>query len=725
MAWVGWTQTSAGGNVNLQIAGGYANIVRNGNTVSGQLGLRFQFNNSWSSNSICGVYNGTKYYAQNRTGGSGSYQTAKNTPIYCKAGQGNGYNTTETYPWSFSTTVSGTGSGNLSITMSAGWTDWAGSTPYTYTFSVPYPAMPTIWNNINAYQPDGSTENGLIFNLSTSDGSSWSNITNEPSDFYKIPGTTATISNIRTNVTGAHYTTNDVTGSGASSFSWTFSEGKVVKMYSAWDTYTVGYNANGGTSTPSSQTKTYNVSLALRGAISKNSTTTNGYVVTFNPNTGSVSPTNKTAVDTVAYTFAGWKSSSDSKTYSAGASYTTNAASTMTAQWTSSVTKGSIATPTATKADTTATRTITFDANSGTCATNSLVSNATVSYSALGWYTASSGGTKRCNNGGSYTPSATETLYQQWSSQTGSYSSVILPTATKENSTTTRVVTFNANGGTCATDSLSSTSITTYAQDGWYTATSGGTKKGTQGTSYTPSATETLYAQYVATQGNFSSIVLPVPQRQNYIFLGWAENPAASSGATGDYVPSKSLTLYAIWELDQATVWMKNPDNELWTTGKVWYKKDRFNWCIAKFIYKKIDKIIKNINLNDSSVDIDNTRAGHTILASNKIQVDIDNSWARISCEISNLRPNTEYWIEADIINESNFYCGFYVDNHNYSMGTSAEMHKSIKIQSDGDGYIYFEFYGNFSDTVETGSVIFDNLKITARNVWIEYKPVS
>ena len=58
-------------------------------------------------------------------------------------------------------------------------------------------------------------------------------------------------------------------------------------------------------------------------------------------------------------------------------------------------------------------------------------------------------------------------------------------------------------------------------------------------------------------------------------------------------------------------------------------------------------------------------------------------------------------------------------------MGTKTQMHKHIKIQSDSDGYIYFEFYGNLSDTVATGSVIFDNLKIKAKNVWIEYKPIS
>ena len=45
---------------------------------------------------------------------------------------------------------------------------------------------------------------------------------------------------------------------------------------------TITYNANGGSSTPAAQTKTYNVALALRGAISRAASTANGYTVTFN-----------------------------------------------------------------------------------------------------------------------------------------------------------------------------------------------------------------------------------------------------------------------------------------------------------------------------------------------------------------------------------------------------------------------------------------------------------
>ena len=72
-------------------------------------------------------------------------------------------------------------------------------------------------------------------------------------------------------------------------------------------TYTVKYNANGGSGAPSSQTKTYGTALTL----------------------SSTKPTR------TGYTFLGWSTSSSatSATYSAGGSYTANSATTLYAVW--------------------------------------------------------------------------------------------------------------------------------------------------------------------------------------------------------------------------------------------------------------------------------------------------------------------------------------------------------------------------------------------------------
>lgn len=98
-----------------------------------------------------------------------------------------------------------------------------------------------------------------------------------------------------------------------------------------WTTYAVYYAANGGSSTPNTQTKYSGTALTLAAAISHADGTANGYTVTFDANGGSVSPTTKTATDTIGYSFSSWKADNGT-TYSGGGSYTTDAATTMTAQ---------------------------------------------------------------------------------------------------------------------------------------------------------------------------------------------------------------------------------------------------------------------------------------------------------------------------------------------------------------------------------------------------------
>lgn len=80
-------------------------------------------------------------------------------------------------------------------------------------------------------------------------------------------------------------------------------------LYACWtaQTYTISYNANGGSGAPSSQTKTHGVTLTL----------------------SSTKPTR------VGYEFLGWATSptATSATYSAGGSYTNNGTATLYAVW--------------------------------------------------------------------------------------------------------------------------------------------------------------------------------------------------------------------------------------------------------------------------------------------------------------------------------------------------------------------------------------------------------
>lgn len=340
-------------------------------------------------------------------------------------------------------------------------------------------------------------------------------------------------------------------------------------------TYTISYNANGGTGAPGNQTKTHGTNLTLSSTKpTKANTTATGYKVTFNGNGGTASKADATATNTTTYTFANWKDGAGT-TYNAGGSYTKNQADTLTAQWNSSTAKGSVTAATATKSNTTSTRKVTFNANGGSCSTASANSTATVTYSCNGWYTATSGGTKRAGSGASFTPSATETLYAQYSSSTGTFSAVTLPSASKASATNTRTVTFDAKGGDCSVTSLSSSSTTSYTHTGWFTAASGGTKRGVSGGTYTPTAAETLYAQFSSSSTAYPAITLPTPTRNKYLFKGWSTDPNATTGIIGSYIPTGTETLYAIWELNiKGNVYLK-VNGEWKLASKIAYKS---NW---------------------------------------------------------------------------------------------------------------------------------------------------
>lgn len=149
-------------------------------------------------------------------------------------------------------------------------------------------------------------------------------------------------------------------------------------------TFPITYNANGGSPTPASQTKTYGTTLTLRGAI-EHDPGIKTVTTTFDGNGGTVVG-GSTAVSSTAiqeYSFAGWKAT-DGTVYSAGGSYTKNESTTMTAQWSTSPYVGEEAI--------------------------SLPDASRVGYTFKGWYNAPTGGTQVTT----YYPNSDTTLYAQW-----------------------------------------------------------------------------------------------------------------------------------------------------------------------------------------------------------------------------------------------------------------------------------------------------------------------
>ena len=252
------------------------------------------------------------------------------------------------------------------------------------------------------------------------------------------------------------------TNNSASGFTDTVDIYEDETLYATWK-YRVSYNANGGTGAPSAQEKTHNTSLTLSSTKPNRSSTSAGsYTITLDANGGFCSEASVSAARTTNYSFSKWKAT-DGTSYSSGGTYTANAPTTMSAQWTSSTSTESVTLPSASRLPGFNSRTVTLDYNDGTGIKTTIESKATVTHTHNGWYTAASGGTKRNN-------------------------------------------------------------------------------------SYTPSKSETLYAQYTSSTGPYSAVALPTPTRDNHAFKGWATSSSATTGVTGSYTPTGNVTLYAIWE---------------------------------------------------------------------------------------------------------------------------------------------------------------------------------
>lgn len=337
---------------------------------------------------------------------------------------------------------------------------------------------------------------------------------------------------------------------------YTFGTGELSTprtFFAIWNanSYTVTYNANGGTVSPNSQTVSY-------------------------PNSVTLPTPSRTG-----YTFNGWYDSASAGTFigNAGASYTPTSNITLFAQWTA----------------------ITYTITWSTASNNGLPGGVTVSvsptsssgifggtvtaptptassphYTFLYWRDTISAATYlyQVSGGGTWTINGSLTFFSWWQART-------------------YTVSYNYNGGTGTTTSNSATfpnSVTLPTPDaragftfnGWYTASSGGTFIGNAGASYAPTSNITLFAQWTAiiytitwnpNGGSVSptsstgtwgqSISSPTPTRTNHTFLYWRDgttvfnyvyqiNPGGSwtigTGNTGN------ITFHAWWQIIQYTV---------------------------------------------------------------------------------------------------------------------------------------------------------------------------
>lgn len=321
--------------------------------------------------------------------------------------------------------------------------------------------------------------------------------------------------------------------------------------------YPVTYNANGGAGAPGTQYKIEGSTLTLSGTRPTRSSVSSTFTITGAGN-GGVSKS-VTATKTTSYTFAGWAASpGGSVAYAAGGSYTANAAVTLYAVWTSSVSYssntiaalGSTARPSASAGS----YSVAFDANGGDSTPPTRYAARTTSYTFLGW--GDSAGNALANTT-AYTSDAT--VYARWSGATTT-APVTLPAAItrKDGTAAGYIVSFDGNGGTPGVGSLSAINTIRYTFASWqgYAA----------GSSYTPTGNVTLVAWYDP-KTILGAVTLPGADRIGYSLLGWAADPAAENGMTGSYTPSGDVTLYAIWEPRGL---FHIYDGGAWRDGLVW-----------------------------------------------------------------------------------------------------------------------------------------------------------
>lgn len=257
----------------------------------------------------------------------------------------------------------------LDITATGGTVTRTSATQYTVKINV---SWETYYEGAQTNYGMTATSGGVTHTISAFNGNKRSSGSGSFTGTYSISGNGSATKTVT--VTFKNFNTdNDDSASKSVSFS---------VSVPAWTSYTIKYNANGGTGAPTSQTKWKDQALTL----------------------SSTKPTR------TGYSFLGWSTSSTatSATYSAGSSYTSNSAATLYAVW---------------KANT---YTVKYNANGGSGApgnqtktygvtlTLSSVKPTRTNYTFKGWGTSASATTVSYTAGASYTVNAAITLYAIW-----------------------------------------------------------------------------------------------------------------------------------------------------------------------------------------------------------------------------------------------------------------------------------------------------------------------
>ncbi len=316
--------------------------------------------------------------------------------------------------------------------------------------------------------------------------------------------------------------------------------------------YTVTWNANGGTPASSTSSQDYGAKLTL-----------------------------PTAPSRAGYAFAGWYTSASGGTQVTGSTtYSTAGATTYYAHWNANA---NTVTWNASNNGGTVNgqNSVTTSVNTGAKATAPSYTPVKAGHTFKGWYTSATGG----NLYSTVTVSAAQTFYAQFTAN--SYTA-----------------TWNANGGTPASTTTSPSygaklTLPTqptkagYAFAGWYTAANGGTQV-TSSTTYNTAGNVTYHAHWTTNsytvtwnmgdgktettnQGYGEKLVMPSgsPVKAGHTFLGWftAEKGGTEVTENTTYTTDGPTTYYAQFTANHYSITWDLGDGKTETTGQTYGEK--------------------------------------------------------------------------------------------------------------------------------------------------------
>lgn len=313
------------------------------------------------------------------------------------------------------------------------------------------------------------------------------------------------------------------------------------------------------------------------------------YTVTWNPNGGSVSPTSTTkthgstlgtlptptrAADVqYTYTFKGWfTAATDGTQVSASTTVTKNV--TYYAQWTATRRSYTIGYQTTYGSLNRTSQSVAYGSK-GSCTLTMPSNNAQYTYTFQGWYTAANGGgTKVGSSLTLETPSVTDaaTYYAYVTRAVNRYTFTFNANGGSTPSSSSITKNYNEAIGTLPTCLRAADNTYTYAFAGWFdTAAASG---GTQLTTTTKvTSNKTWYARWATITRNYTVTwngnggtpskssssfhyndvlgTLPTATRTEHVFKGWSTSASGSVNVNESTKVTKDVTYYAIWQINR------------------------------------------------------------------------------------------------------------------------------------------------------------------------------